>query len=114
MKKFLLLLLCLCLLLSAVACGSGEPEGEYVLQSFTMDGIAYSIDQLEALGLGSKVSIRFHEDQSGTLHFGGKEMRFTWDSENLHSEGDSLPYRFEEGKVILSYQDTELVFAREN
>lgn len=114
MKKFLPLLLCLCLLLSLVACGSGKPEGEYVLLSFTMDGATYTIDQLETMGLDSKVSIRFQEDQSGTLHFGGKEMRFTWDSENLHSEGDSLPYRFEDGKIILSYQDTELVFAQEN
>ena len=114
MKKFLPLLLCLCLLFSLVACGSDDPEGEYVLLSFTMDGATYTVDQLEALGLDSKVSISFHEDQSGTLHFGGKEMGFTWDSESLQSEGDSLPYRFEDGKIILSYQNTELVFAREN
>lgn len=114
MKKFLPLLLCLCLIFALCSCGNGDPQGDYVLQSFTMDDISYSIDQLETMGLDSEVSISFHEDQSGILRFGGKETSFTWDGKNLLSEGDSLPYRFEEGKVILSYQGTEMVFAREN
>ncbi|MBQ4566006.1 MAG: hypothetical protein IJA48_06625 [Oscillospiraceae bacterium] len=111
MKKALALTLCLCLLLSLLAgCGTEAPQGRYTLSSFSMDGVSYSLSELEALGVGTEIYIVFHEDHSGLLHFGSSEMDFTWDGSCLHSEEDEIDYRFEEDTVTLLYQGTEMVF----
>lgn len=111
MKKALALTLCLCLLLSLLAgCGKEAPRGRYALSSFSMDGVSYSLSELEALGVGTEIYIVFHEDHSGLLHFGSSEMDFTWDGSCLRSEEDEIDYRFEDGKVILNHQDAQLTF----
>lgn len=113
MKKFLSIGLCLCLVLTFFAgCGKDVPSDRYDLTAFTLGGESYNKDDLDKLGQGTEIYIEFSDDQKGLLVFNGESMDFTWDGQYLISEGDSIPYRLEEGKLIVSYEDVELIFTK--
>lgn len=115
MKKVICLSLCLVLLTALLfGCGAEGPQGRYVLSSFSIEGITYSPEELQTMGMDAEISIQFANDGSGALRYGGREMDFTWDSSSLHTEEDELDYRFEEDTVTLLYQGTEMVFTRES
>lgn len=110
--KLLCLGLCLCLLLTLfVGCGEAEePSGRYTLSAFSMEGVSYSLEELETLGADADTQLQFSNDHTGLLRFGDSEMPFTWDADTLTTGIDEIAYRFEEGKVILSYQGVEMTF----
>lgn len=111
MKRILsMLLLCALLCVFLAACGDKEPERSYTLTKFSVNGVEYSASEINTLGIEGDIRIFFSEDHTGSLSFAGQESEFSWDDSYLTSEGERIPYRMEDGKLILDIQDATLIF----
>lgn len=93
--------------------GNKDATGYYELYEMTTEDTSYSREDLESLKkLGLKVSLELRNDKTGTINLFGKTMEVTFDKKNLTIDGDNAPYKVENDKLSMEYQNEKLVFQK--
>ena len=93
--------------------GNKDATGYYELYEMTTEDTSYSNEDLESLKkLGLKVSLELRNDKTGTIDLFGKTMEVTFDKKNLTIDGDNAPYKVENDKLSMEYQNEKLVFQK--
>ena len=111
MKRIIsVLLLCALLCVCLASCGEAAPAKNYTLTQFNVNGVTYSASEINTLGIEGDVSILFSDDHTGSIRFAGQETEFSWDDSFLTSDGERIPYRMEDDKLILDLWGAELTF----
>lgn len=87
--------------------------GYYELYEMSSGDESYSHEDLESLkSLGLNVTLELREDKTGTLSLFGEEMELTYDSKNMTVDGESTPYKVEDGKLSMEQDGEKLVFEK--
>ncbi len=90
--------------------------GKYMIYSMKVEGIDYSLDVIKSVGQGIENSyLQINADGTFTMDLVGEGISDgTYDesAKTLTSEGESIPYTFEDGKITVVADDTYITFKK--
>ena len=100
--------------LLTVGCGSkaeitaDTAAGTWFLVSISHNGTTAGKDDLA--DMGTSVSLELLEDGTGSMDYDGTVYELSWDGGTITSDGVADPYKLEDGILILTSDNTEMVF----
>lgn len=85
--------------------------GTYELVSMEQNGETVgNMDSLKSLGLTATMELK--EDKTGTLNIFGETQQLTYDDKNITSDGQAVPYKFENNKLTMEQDGQKMVFEK--
>lgn len=131
MKKFMrgmiCLLLALCMMMCFAACDKDDDDddkkssksvaGTYQFYEMTQDGVTYTADDIEEMGmdLDEFCILELNKDGTGTLVMMGEEMEMEYDDDYIwpvDKEDEKVEYTYKSGKFTMEQDGAVLIFKK--